>query len=894
VVNPAGLLLSHVSTIQKEKVDDKILSGMLTAVQDFVKDSFGDLENGAAEPGGLGKLEYKDTKILIEHGKQTFLAGVIRGEEHPDMRRDLRNTVAEIEKNYKDILTKWEGDIAKVSGIGEQITPLTSRKYRVRKSLEGIKLENERFRIFDRATNLVIELSNQSPVLMIVEDLHWADESSLLLLQYLARNTRSARVNVVCTYRPEDLTDEQKKVIDKMAFEELYTEIELKPLTADEIIRMTQTIFALTDISEEFASTLYENTHGNPFYAKEFLQTLHDEGVIQNINGNWQVGDISRITVPPTIAELVSHRIDRLEDEEISIVEHAAVIGREFTLDFMSKSLKIEQTSLTTYLGKLEKYRIFRLKDREKGIYEFDHSIIREVVYSEMSDRWKRVAHRRVGSTLEEIYRDDIDTVIYQLASHFTNTNERQKAIEYNIRAGDKAMDAFAADESARYYTTAIDILTRLGESEANKKKKLELFDKLGEIYVLAGRYEVGVGCYFDAVKIAEEFDDKLKTAELNRKIGAAYEKIGRYDKSLQYYDTALAAAHAAAQKGAPEPIEVARVYNAVGWTHIRKGEYDKAIEYCQKGLKLAELHNDEKEIATSFHIIGSNYWSKGDYRLALEFLNKGLAIRERISDTRGMFASYNNIGAVYYNKGEFDRALEYYTKSLEIWKKIGTQGIATSYNNIGNVYKNKGELDRALEYHTKSLEIQKKIGDTRGIALSYNNIGSVYMERGGAGNLTAAVEWFEKARDLKEKIGDKSGLCSSYSGLCESHARAGRGGKAVEYGRKALELAREIGAKDRIANSNKVLGIAHREMREWSNAEKCFEESIRVCKEIGRETELAKYYYEYGLMFKRRGTGGDVENARKYLEMALEVFEKRKMMGWVEKVKKALSECDK
>jgi tetratricopeptide (TPR) repeat protein len=107
------------------------------------------------------------------------------------------------------------------------------------------------------------------------------------------------------------------------------------------------------------------------------------------------------------------------------------------------------------------------------------------------------------------------------------------------------------------------------------------------------------------------------------------------------------------------------------------------------------------------------------------------------------------------------------------------------------------------------------------------------------------------------------------------------------------LELAREIGAKDMVAESNKALGIAYREMRDWLNAERHFEDGIRIYKEIGRQTELAKCWYEYALMFMQRAAGGDVENARKYLQMALEIFEKRKMMGWVEKVRKVLGEIE-
>jgi tetratricopeptide (TPR) repeat protein len=714
----------------------------------------------------------------------------------------------------------------------------------------------------------------------------------------------------------------------------LLQKIELNRFPKDEMVAVLNAHFENVELSDTLFDRLYKETEGNPLFTLEVFKMLVDENIIEydatTAVYRARAGmNIEKIKIPDKIHDVITRRLNRLEKEYRKLLDPAAVEGEYFHAETLEKILGMNRLKLLDALNTIE--RIHKLIRSLEDKFRFDHVKIREVIYNELNPLLRKEYHKLVGQCIEEQNRTNLSAVVVELATHYYLAEEIDKAIPYLMQAGKKAKDDFASKEAVRFYQNALEFLDRKSAAPPALDitvQKLECLEALGDIYSLAGEYDVSFSYYSVALTSANALGDKLKISDINRKIGAIYEKIGRYEKSLQYYDTALAAARATAQKGAPEPIEVARVYNEIGWTYHRKSEYDKAIEHCQKGLKLAQLHDDEKEIAVSFHMIGSNYLRKGDYNLALEFLNKGLEIRKRISDMRGISTSYNNIGVAYLRKGELDRAveyymkdlkisekigdrrgiavsynnigivylrkgeldrgLEYYTKSLEILKKIGDlRGIAASCNNIGAVYHDKGELDCALDYYTKSLEIREKIGDMRGIAMSYNNIGAVYMERDSTGSWVAAG-WFEKARNLREKIGDKSGFCESYSGLCESHARAGEINKAVEYGRKALELAREIGAKDSIAVSNKVLGIAYREMRDWSNAEKHFEESVRFYREIGQEVELAKCWYEYALMFKRRTAGADAENAEKYLQMALEMFEKRKMMGWVEKVKKA------
>ncbi|MFO7619408.1 MAG: AAA family ATPase, partial [Thermoplasmata archaeon] len=188
-VNRAGLLLGKASS-EEGGLDADIFAGMLSAVQDFVRDSFGQ----EGKKAGLGRLEYGDMKILIEHGQHLFLTAVFSGNEHPDMRNTVTRTLKRIEESHGQLIEKWTGKMSEIEPIQDEITKLADARFLVRKDMEGVKLENERVRIADRVLETLLNIAEERAVALVLEDLHWADESSLFILDYLARNAPSGKL----------------------------------------------------------------------------------------------------------------------------------------------------------------------------------------------------------------------------------------------------------------------------------------------------------------------------------------------------------------------------------------------------------------------------------------------------------------------------------------------------------------------------------------------------------------------------------------------------------------------------------------------------------------------------------------------------------------------------
>ena len=308
LIHEDGKVISYASRIGANIMDEDIVGGMLSAVEVFVKDAFGDEQTPEK---GLDTLIYGSIRIYIEHGKHIFLAVVLSGAEPEGVREDLKHMVKTIESKYDKELVKWDGDVARVGEINDVIQKLTLVRYRIKKEIKDIDIKKERDRIFERGLKLIVNASEKNPILLVLEDIHWADISSLQLLQYIARNTKTSRVFICGTYRPEELDDlRDKKVhplkesIQRMSRDKMFQTIELTRLKKSDVTRILTNMLGTSNFPNEFKDRIYQETEGNPFFIEEMLFTFFDEGIIRMEGGAWQFRDISKGVIPTTITSL--------------------------------------------------------------------------------------------------------------------------------------------------------------------------------------------------------------------------------------------------------------------------------------------------------------------------------------------------------------------------------------------------------------------------------------------------------------------------------------------------------------------------------------------------------------------------------------------------------------
>jgi adenylate cyclase len=802
LINNAGNVVSYASRVGANILDEDIVGGMLAAVESFVKDAFGDEES---TPKGLETLVYGATRILIEHGDLVFLAVVLSGGEPEGLQQDLKELIQKIEKRYHDLISEWDGEVAKVEEISEIIRGLTKAKYKVRRAIKDIDIKKERGRVFERVLQLIVEASEKEPILLILEDIHWADISSLQLLQYVARNTRNARVFLCATYRPEELDNlEDKKVhplkemIVRMNRDRMFFSIELSCLAFEEVSFMLKSIFGIKEIPLDFSELIFKETEGNPFFIEEMLNSFQDEGIIHVEEDSWQFNEVSKIDIPSTIMDLISLRVERLDDGAMNVIKQASVIGHSFDFNILRNTSKIALDNLLDTLEKLEQKKLIMVDSENDELYRFSHSMIREVIYNLQSSHRKRLIHEKIANAIEELNKDNLEDAFYQLAYHYSNTRDHDKALDYSMKAGEKASGEFALDEALGFYQWALNAQGEMQKSIENKRTKLEIITHLGDISYVIGAWEKAFEYYSIMKKLSEELKDNSKRAEVNRNIGLLHINKNEWEEAV----TNLNKAKEISERINDDKI-TADIYYLLGTVSELKGELDKAGEYYEKCMETAVEIKDNSKIASAYLGLGRLNAQKSEYSESIKAFKNAIDILEKIQDLGELSKAYENLGATYIFVN-LDEAIKYHNKTIEIAQKTGDIRIkGYSLLNISYSYIKKNELKAATTYLEEALGIFEKLDERMLISVAYINYGTIYRLQK---EWEEATEYFEKAIAICKELDTPYYLGFGFSEFGIMWKDKGDATKAYEHLNNALDIFRDLQNNDMIKKVEKEL----------------------------------------------------------------------------------------
>ncbi|MFO7618311.1 MAG: tetratricopeptide repeat protein [Thermoplasmata archaeon] len=845
-VNDAGLLLAKVSS-EGGGLDADIFAGMLSAVQDFIRDSFGGSVNGHT---GLGRLEYGSMKILIEHGQHVFLTAVVNGQEHPDMRDALRRTVRNIETGSAEVLESGSGKISELEPVQRSVGELAGTSFLVKKDIENVNMDSERLKIADKILGVLTGLSENRPVLLVLEDMHWADVPSLFVLQYLARNIHGARVMMLGTARTEQ-SPQLAKALEAMKADSQIEEMTLRRMRTEEVFALIHSIYHPNDFPEQFLEQMFDTCAGNPFFVIEFLRQMLADSHMARADGGYTImkGDYS---LPTSVEDVVRMRLDALEPEAMALAEYASCAGRVFDTNMLNSLSFVSDTGKA-----FERLRSAGLLERQNGASEFSHALFQDSIYRGISPRWKAAYHKSIGEYYEGAYSDKIDDALYELARHFTLSGEHRKGYEYCLKAAEKAEQTFAFEQAASYLGMALDALPYLrGE---NLKAKTSVLEKLGDLETLLGRFDDAAASYANGM----EGGDAETGARLHRKTGLVHHKRGRMDKAMEEFETAKALL------GEEESIEAARVLVAIGLVQEGKGDFSEALETQKRAEAIYERCGaSAKDLSLVVTRIGACHHQMGEFSEAMVQYERALELGRRSGDPQRVAAAMNNMGIIHAVRGDYDAALECSERSLEARKKAGDiYALGLVHNNIGVILADREDFEGAEMHYRKYLDIARKLGDEWGEGCALNNIGTMLTNKG---DNDAAAGYQSRAVALLEKVGDRYTLAYCRVGLGHALLENGDIDGAEENFGKALDLAREVGNKELEGRVKRMMGDASSARADWALAEERYEEAMRLTRETGATRTVPEVMMAHGVMLKAKG---DNARARKMLEEARELY---------------------
>jgi len=335
--------------------------------------------------------------------------------------------------------------------------PLEAEYEAALRDLEGESLKSG---VFHAVETLVESAAREQPLVVICEDLHWADPTSLELLEQLLSLTEHAPLLLLCVFRPEkEHSCWRIRETAAPRYRHRYTDLWLKPLSAVESRTLVGNLLRVEDLPQELRERILDHAEGNPFYVEEIIRSLMDSGAVVRdaATGYWYATrDVTDIAIPDTLQGVLMARIDHLQEETKRVLQLAAVIGRIFFYRVLA-AIAREERELDGHLLTLQREELIRERARMPELeYIFKHQLTQEAAYNGLLRKERRVFHRQVAEALERLFPDRLEEQVGLLAHHWERAEEPEKATEYLLRAGDQARLAYAHQEAIDYYRRAL------------------------------------------------------------------------------------------------------------------------------------------------------------------------------------------------------------------------------------------------------------------------------------------------------------------------------------------------------------------------------------------------------------------------------------------------------
>jgi tetratricopeptide (TPR) repeat protein/class 3 adenylate cyclase len=571
------------------------------------------------------------------------------------------------------------------------------------------------------------------PVVLFLEDLHWADDSSLDLLEYLAGEVPNRQLMFVCLARPS-LFERRK---DWGAEHPAFARLHLEPLTESQCRDLVDEILKRMDaIPEGLRELVTRSAQGNPFYVEELILLLVDKGVILAGEERWQVDaeKLSKVELPETLSGILRARLDCLPSKERLLLQCASVVGRQFwgaavaeLSASKTEALGVPPEGLDALLQTArERQLVFPTSSssfEHSQEFSFKHAILRDIVYDSVVQTVKKAYHAGAAMWLERNLRERKSEYLSVIAEHFEAAGERERAASYLVRSGEELAKVSAFHEAVTAFERALHLVP-----EDQERLIAELLTDLGDVCRILGDHAVARRWLERAIDLSRK-NGETRTEVMALNALARTDMIqGRYTEAKPHLAQALKlASRHGLQDGA------AKVLLNLADVSFRLGDADTAMTSGQQSLEIARELKDAQAIAGAHRVLGFACMMKGDLPGAAGHHGQGFEIFETIGDRWGMGTCLINLGEVYRKMGKVEEAVNYWEKSLPIAQDIGARlSVAIAYVNTGGTLAGReGQEDRALANLRLALKEATAIGAVPIVLEGLVGVAKVYALEG-------------------------------------------------------------------------------------------------------------------------------------------------------------------
>ena len=593
--------------------------------------------------------------------------------------------------------------------------------------------EQEKRRLFAALTRFFKERASQRPVLLVIEDLHWCDDVSLEFLHSLARSCATQPLLLLMTYRSDEVQPSLQRCLAQLDRSRLSQELQLVPLSRSDVDAMLGAMFALHEGDQaNLLELIYPLTEGNPFFVEEILTLLVSRGELWSDDGVWQRRPppdhrSEHVPIPRSVQDAVQQRTQQLSAKAMQVVTFAAVAGRRFDFAVLQQVMHCDEDRLLLLIKELLANQLVVEVSAEQ--FAFRHALTQQAVYAGLLVRERRSLHRMLAEAIEElsVTTPMLDTHLADLASHYYDAEVWAKALEYEQRAGERALALYAPRAAIEHLTHALDAAHHLHITPPGK-----VYHARGQAYETLGDFDRARSDYERALDTARTASDGSMEWQSMMALGFLWAERD-YAQAGAWFRQALDQASRQAS-----PILRARSLNRLGNWLGNTGRIEEGLQAHQEALRIFEEQQNTQGMAETVDLLGITYGMRGDRVKAVEQLGQAIALFRTLGDTQSLISSLA-MRAVQSMPGSSEttfcplrtrnECVQDAAESLRLARQIDSlAGQAFAENTLAHTLLSFGEFGAALSHAQEASRIATEIEHQQWMVSASYALGHIYV----------------------------------------------------------------------------------------------------------------------------------------------------------------------
>ncbi|MDP9202603.1 MAG: AAA family ATPase, partial [Gemmatimonadota bacterium] len=674
------------------------------------------------------------------------------------------------------------------------------------RTLSGADPSEIKARLLWNFTQFLGRLSTREPLLIVLENLQWADASSLELLHFVARQIEGQKIVLLGTYNEAERdsnavlrsTEQSLMGIGSLTIQRL------APLPQAEVEDLVQLMFGVDQAStRRFSAMLYDWTRGNPFFVEETLKSLVDSGALTQKDGRWTGWEMETLQLPSTIRDVIKARVDRLSPNARTLANLAAVIGTRAEYDTLAKVSGLAEKEIIAGVDELLTRRVLAETGSVDAIhYDFTHPLLQQVIYAELGQARARLLHATIAEALESLYGDAALGHADELAVHFGRAHSQslaRKAVRYLHAAGRGAIEKYANREAANYLAAALDHLDK--DPTITDAPREEILTTLARTRQRLGEYDAALQLWARAREEAAARGEKGALADIDHRMGLACYWSGRYADALAHYETGLQEASASSDRSTAVRLRLAKgiALQDLGRLLEAQAEVEAALASAAEG----GIRNDALLSRAHRALLILYAWA-GPLDLARDNGVKALAHAEAAGQRMLEWTAHWGMALLEGICGDAPAFLKHLAASERLAEQMHSPLLPLWSAELFVQYSSSvGDWDAAVETAERTIALAKSLNQRMLLPRLYVWSGLIYLWRGSDHK---AKEYFDEAWKLAgaEKAGSLAGagdraldvpsIVPAHLGLASYYLAKGHPREAVRIAEAGLAIADRTG----------------------------------------------------------------------------------------------------